>query len=58
MRLHFELTAQTASHIVERAIELSRTKYCSVWNTLRTDVSLETSFTIRPPTDRSSSQSS
>lgn len=47
MRLHFDLTGQTASHIVERAIELSRTRYCSVWNSLRTDVTLDTSFTIR-----------
>jgi len=47
MRLHFDLTGNTAAHIVERAIELSRTRYCSVWNTLRTDVSLETSFTIK-----------
>jgi uncharacterized OsmC-like protein len=47
MRLHFDLTGSTAAHIVERAIELSRTKYCSVWNSLRADISLETSFTIR-----------
>ncbi len=46
MRLHFDLTGQTTDHIVARAIELSRTKYCSVWNTLRTDISFETSFTI------------
>ena len=47
MRLHFDLTGQTAAHIVERAIELSRTRYCSVLNTLRTDISFETSFTIK-----------
>jgi uncharacterized OsmC-like protein len=47
MRLHFDLTGHTAPHIVERAIALSRTKYCSVWNTIRTDVPLETGFTIR-----------
>ena len=47
MRLHFDLTGKTAAHIVERAIELSRTRYCSVLNTLRTDISFETSFTIR-----------
>jgi uncharacterized OsmC-like protein len=47
MRLHFDLTGKTAAHTVERAIELSRTRYCSVWNTIRADVSLETSFTIR-----------
>ena len=60
MRLHFDLTGKTAAHIVERAIELSRTRYCSVWNTLRTDIPLETSFTILrvAPTDRSSSRSS
>jgi uncharacterized OsmC-like protein len=46
LRLHFDITGRTAPHIVERAIELSRTRYCSVWNTLRTDVKLETGFSI------------
>ena len=46
MAVHFELTADVAPHVVERAIELSRTKYCSVWNTIRPDVTLTTSFTI------------
>jgi putative redox protein len=46
MAVHFELTADAAPHVVERAIELSRTKYCSVWNTIRPDVTLTTSFTI------------
>ena len=50
MRLHFDLIGRTSDHIVARAIELSRTKYCSVWNSLRTDITFETSFTI---TDRS-----
>jgi uncharacterized OsmC-like protein len=47
MRLHFDLTGQTAPRIVERAIKLSRTKYCSVWNSLRTDITFDTSYTIR-----------
>jgi uncharacterized OsmC-like protein len=34
-------------HVIERAIELSRTKYCSVWNTIRPDVELRTSFVVR-----------
>jgi uncharacterized OsmC-like protein len=38
-----------ADHVVERAIELSRTKYCSVWNTLREDVELRTTFVVRNP---------
>jgi putative redox protein len=49
MTLHFDVTAAVAPHVVERAIELSRTKYCSVWNTIRPDVTLTTSFAIAPP---------
>jgi putative redox protein len=46
MAVHFELAGAVEPHVVERAIELSRTKYCSVWNTIRPDVVLTTSFTI------------
>ena len=46
MRLHFALTGRVEDHVVARAIELSRTTYCSVWNTLRTDVELTTTFAI------------
>lgn len=49
MHIHFDITGVVADHVVERAIELSRTKYCSVWNTLKEDVKLETSFEIRNP---------
>jgi putative redox protein len=49
MRLDFAVTAQVERHVVERAIELSRTKYCSVWNTLRQDVVLTTTFSVREP---------
>jgi len=49
MRMHFEITGAVAGHVVERAIELSRTKYCSVWNTLREDVKLETTFDEKEP---------
>jgi len=47
MRMHFAITGVVADHVVERAIELSRTKYCSVWNTLREDVKLETTFDVK-----------
>jgi uncharacterized OsmC-like protein len=47
MRLHFDVTGEVEDHVVARAIELSRTRYCSVWSTLRPDLPLETSFTIR-----------
>ena len=46
MHLHFEVRGQVEDRIVERAIELSRTTYCSVWNTIRQDVELKTSFTV------------
>ena len=45
LRLGFELAGSgfTAAH-VERALELSREKYCSVWHSLRQDIELETTF--------------
>jgi putative redox protein len=46
MRMHFAITGQVEDQFVARAIELSRTKYCSVWNTLRPDLALTTSFTV------------
>lgn len=49
MRLAFDLTGIMPDHAVERAIALSRETYCSVWNSLREDVELTTSFAIRQP---------
>ena len=47
MRVHFAITGDAADHLVARAIDLSREKYCSVWNTIRTDVELETTFEVK-----------
>jgi putative redox protein len=47
MHVHFDITGQIEDHVVVRAIELSRTKYCSVWNTINPDVDLRTTFTIK-----------
>jgi uncharacterized OsmC-like protein len=47
MSLAFQVTGDVPDHVVERAIELSRTKYCSVWNTIRPDVELRTSFVVQ-----------
>ena len=49
MSIEFEITGDVEDKVVSRAIELSRTKYCSVWNTIRPDVELKTSFTIAKP---------
>lgn len=46
MAMAFQITGSVDDHVVERAIDLSRSKYCSVWNTIRPDVELHTSFTI------------
>jgi putative redox protein len=46
MHLHFDITGEVQDRIVTRAIELSRTTYCSVWNSLRRDVKLTTSFKV------------
>ena len=46
IHLDFELSGDMAPEHVERAIDLSRAKYCSVWGTFRPDVELITSFTI------------
>jgi putative redox protein len=44
--LHFSLRGDVPAHAVERAIQLSREKYCSVWHSLRQDIPLETTFEL------------
>lgn len=46
MNIEFRITGRIDDHVIERAIELSRTKYCSVWNTLRSDIELTTSHVL------------
>ena len=45
--IEFQITGVIDAHVVGRAINLSREKYCSVWNTIRPDVELKTSYTIK-----------
>lgn len=44
--MHFTLEGAMKPEHVERALQLSRAKYCSVWNSLRPDTALETTFEI------------
>ncbi len=46
--MHFTLTGTIPPHVVERAIQLSRDKYCSVWHSLRADTELDTTFEVTP----------
>ncbi len=45
--LHFTLATDAAPAVVDRAIQLSREKYCSVWNSLREDTELTVAYEIQ-----------
>ena len=47
--LRFVVTGDVPADRVERALALSREKYCSVWHSLRPVIALTTSFEIRAP---------
>jgi len=46
--LHFVVRGDVPADRVERAIDLSRERYCSVWHSLRQDIDFRTSFEIAP----------
>ena len=46
--LHFVIRGDVPPDRVERAIELSRERYCSVWHSLRPDIDFQTTFEIAP----------
>ncbi len=47
--LHFHVHGAVPAHVVERAVGLSRDKYCSVWHSLRQDIEITTAFDVVPP---------
>jgi putative redox protein len=47
--LRFTVTGDVPPDKVERAIALSREKYCSVWHSLRQDIEFTTSFEVIAP---------
>jgi putative redox protein len=46
--LHFTVTGAVPPEPIQRAIDLSRDKYCSVWHSLRQDIELTVTFTLVP----------
>ena len=44
--LHFVVSGSVPIPAIERAIQLSRDKYCSVWHSLRQDLQLDTTFEV------------
>jgi len=45
--LHFDVEGPVSQDAVERAIVLSREKFCSVWHSFRHDIELTTTYTVR-----------
>jgi putative redox protein len=48
VRLHFVLAGNIPADAVERAVQLSRDKYCSVWHSMRQDIDLQVTFELTP----------
>ena len=46
--LHFAIEGSVPRDAVSRAVELSRTKYCSVWQSMRQDIDLQVTFDLAP----------
>jgi putative redox protein len=46
--LQMTIDGDVPGDAVARAIALSREKYCSVWHSMRTDIELTATFSIRP----------
>ena len=44
--LHFTITGAVPAERVDRAIQLSRDKYCSVWHSMRQDIEFDVTFTV------------
>lgn len=49
IRLEFDIEGTIAQPQLDRAVQLSRDKYCSVWNSLRKDVTLEVVTRVHAP---------
>ena len=46
IELRYTVTGSVPPEPIERAIQLSREKYCSVWHSLRQDIALDVTFTV------------
>ena len=46
--LHFAVEGAVPADAVERAIALSRERYCSVWHSMRQDIDFRVTFDVIP----------
>lgn len=44
--LHFTIDGEVPADKIDRAIELSRDKYCSVWHSMRRDIELTVTYQV------------
>jgi putative redox protein len=44
--LHYVITGSVPASAIERAIALSREKYCSVWHSMRQDIDLRVTYEV------------
>lgn len=47
LTLHFVITGEVPAAAIDRALSLSKEKYCSVWQTLRQDIPFATTYEVR-----------
>jgi putative redox protein len=48
IELHYTVTGSVADDVVQRGIDLSREKYCSVWHSMRQDTDFTITFKVSP----------
>jgi putative redox protein len=48
--LTYTVTGDVPADAIDRAIQLSRDKYCSVWHSMRQDIPLTVNYTVTPGT--------
>jgi putative redox protein len=46
MDLEYTVTGEVPAEAIQRALDLSREKYCSVWHSLRQDIELNVTFVV------------
>lgn len=46
--LHYTIEGNAPEAAIQRAIDLSREKYCSVWHSMRQDIELRVTYEVRP----------
>ena len=46
IELRYTITGNVPAEPIERAIQLSREKYCTVWHSMRQDIALDVSFSV------------